>query len=336
MGIRYDLLVVTHHSSKSLDACLRAVSKLAPPPAEVLIVDNASKDDSREITRDLGFPLLEMDMNTGFTGGMNIGLKRTGSPWILVLNPDCALRPDFVARLEEGVHRVEDPDVVGSATGLLMRSEDADLGPSDIVDSAGMIVTPSGRHFDRGAGERLRDDFLRSAWVFGGTGAATLYRREALEDVAYPDGSVFAPNFFAYREDAELAWRLQWRGWNCLYEPSARGVHGRMLRPEMGRKQESMINRLSVRNRFFLRLHCADIGWHIRCFPDWLIRDLLVVGACLSIEWASLPGLGEVVRGLPEAIRRRRWVLGRRKVSSRQMARWFRRPRGWTEEIVSP
>jgi GT2 family glycosyltransferase len=161
--------------------------------------------------------------------------------------------------------------------------------------------------------------------VFGGTGAATLYRRDALTDIAYADGQVFAESFFAYREDAELAWRLQWRGWRCLYVPDAAASHGRGFQPEGGRQGHDDVNRWSVRNRFLLRLHCADLGWHLRCFPWWKLRDLLVIGACLTIERSSLPGLVDVWRGRTDALERRRWVLSRRTVSSRRLSRWFRR-----------
>jgi GT2 family glycosyltransferase len=193
-------------------------------------------------------------------------------------------------------------------------------------------VTSSGRHFDRGAGATSGDAFDRKAWVFGGTGAAALYRRQALDDVAYPESEFFAETFFAYREDAELAWRLQLRDWRCLYAPEAEASHRRGFRPEEGRRGHRDINRFSVRNRFLLRAHCADAGWHLRCLPWWLGRDLLVVGACLTVERESLPGLTDAWRLRGDALRKRRWVLGRRTVSGRRLARWFRK-QGWVEEV---
>jgi hypothetical protein len=197
-----------------------------------------------------------------------------------------------------------------------------------------MVVSPSGRHLDRGAGEPDDGRYARQALVFGGTGAALLLRRCAIDDVSYPGAELLAESFFAYREDAELAWRLQWRGWHCLYVPDAVAVHQRHLRPEAGRgssraedagaRSSASINALSVRNRFLLRFHCADLGWHLRCLPWWLLRDLLVVVACLTIERRSLPALAEVWTGRRDALARRRHVLGRARVRSRQVSRWFR------------
>ena len=126
-----------------------------------------------------------------------------------------------------------------------------------------MVVSTAGRHHDRGSGAALSDGLERPAWVFGASGAAALYRRAALEDVAYPGGEVFDERFFAYREDADLAWRLQRRGWRCLYWPAARAFHARGLKPEAHRAGTALINRLSVRNRFLLRWANADWRWRL-------------------------------------------------------------------------
>jgi GT2 family glycosyltransferase len=331
----YAVIVVTHDHAGTLPACLDAVAALDPPPAEIVVVDNASSDGSAELSRartKTGFCLIRESTNTGFAAAVNRGFAETSSPWILLLNPDCAPRLDFVGELLSAVDRRPEADAVASVTGRLIRAADAALNSSDTLDAAGMIVTSEGRHFDRGAGEPDDGRYSKPAWIFGGTGAATLYRRTALEDVAYPDCQIFAESFFAYREDAELAWRLQWRGWRCLYAPEAIAVHGRGFQPEAGRRGHETVNRLSVRNRFLLRIHCADWGWHLRCFPWWKIRDLMVIGGCLTIERSSLPGLFDVWRKRADAMNRRRWVMSRRRVRSRQISRWFRK-RNQVEEL---
>jgi len=331
----YAVIVVSHDHSETLPACLDAVAALDPPPAEIVAVDNASIDGSAEIAAercDTGFRLIRKTSNTGFAAAINHGLAETSAPWILLLNPDCAPQSNFVARMFAEADQRPEVDEIGSITGRLIRATDASLRPSNILDAAGMVVDASGRHFDRGAGEPDDGRYRQLAWVFGGTGAATLFRRSALDDVAYPDGQVLAESFFAYREDAELAWRLQWRGWRCLYAPDAIAAHGRGFQPEGGRRGHETVNRWSVRNRFLLRIHCSDWGWHLRCFPWWKIRDLMVIGACLTVERSSLPALAEVWRGRADALARRRWVLSRRRVSSRRIGRWFRR-RSQVEEL---
>jgi len=331
----YAVIVVSHNHAGTLPACLEAVTALDPQPDEIVVVDNASADGSADVVAarsTSNLRLIRESQNTGFAAAVNRGLAATSAPWVLLVNPDCAPRPDFVAAMFSTAVARPESDQIGSITGKMIRAEDASLTAGRLLDAAGMVVTSSGRHFDRGAGEPDDGRYSLPAWVFGGTGAATLFRRSALTDIAYPDGQILAESFFAYREDAELAWRLQWRGWRCLYAPDAIAVHGRGFQPEGGRRGHTLINRLSVRNRFLLRIHCADLGWHLSCFPWWKLRDLMVIGACLTVELSSLPALGEVVTGWADAFQRRRFVLSRRRVPSRHISRWFRR-RGWVEEL---
>ncbi len=329
----YAVVIVSFNHAETLDACLAAVLRLQPLPARIIVIDNASTDASASIAKARGVEVIRQDQNIGFAAAVNRGLEMTTEPWFLLLNPDCAPAPVFVAELMLALVDRPEQDQVGALTGLLMRAEDTTLLPGKIVDAAGMVVTASGRHFDRGAGVEFTEDLGGAAWVFGATGAATLYRRSALDDVAFDDSQVFAETFFAYREDAELAWRLQLRGWRCLYVGSALAAHRRGFQPERGRGGHEVINYHSVKNRFLLRWHCADISWHLRCFPMWLIRDILVVAACLTIERSSLPAL-KALWGLRfDASRRRQWVLSRRTVDSQQIGRWFRKR--WRVQEIS-
>ncbi len=332
----YALVIVSFNHADTLPACLQAVAALDPAPERVIVIDNASQDGSAEVAaaHAPGPPVSVVceDRNTGFAAAANRGIRSTDTPWVLLLNPDCAPRSDMVRELFAGLAACSDPNRIAVLTPRLMRSAGPDLAPTAVLDAAGMMVTGSGRHFDRGAGTTDDRACNRPAWVFGGTGAAAFYRRQALDDAAYPESEYFAETFFAYREDAELAWRLQLRDWRCLYVPDATASHRRGFRPEEGRRGHRDINRYSVRNRFLLRAHCADAGWHLRCLPWWLGRDLLVVGACLTVERQSLPGLVDAWRLRGDALEKRRWVLGRRTVSGRRMARWFRK-QGWVEEV---
>lgn len=332
----YDVVIVTHNHASTLRACLRAVAGLTSVPKGIIIVDNASQDDSVAIARsaltDAQSLVIGSSTNEGFAAGMNRGIAASTADWVLLLNPDCALEHTFIERLFAAIRSQGNEAEIGAATGLLMRADGPELKAGRTVDSAGMIMTPGGRHLDRGAGSQLMPAHHRPAWVFGGTGAATLYRKAALADVCYPDGQIFAESFFAYREDAELAWRLQWRGWRCLYWPEATGAHQRGFRPESGRRGHEAINLHSVRNRFLLRLHCADMSWHLWRFPWWAVRDLLVVAACLTVERSSRTGLRQAWTLRREALSRRRHVMDTARTSSRQMRRWFRIGE-WVEEI---
>lgn len=319
-----DVVIVTRNHAQTLASTLAGLELQGDALGRVALVDNASVDGSVSLARRwsprLPLEVIEHPVNRGFSAAANDGLRTGSSPWVLSLNPDCRLEGGFLRAL---IGQAEERGA-GHASGLLLRGLGPELASSAVVDSAGMVVSPAGRHYDRGAGRPLQDDWLRPAWVFGATGACSLYRREALADVAYHPDEVFDEGFFAYREDADLAWRLQRRGWRCLYWPAARAAHQRGLRPEAHRRGSLEINRLSVRNRFLLRWSNADDAWLRSCFPHWWLRDLLVVTACLTVERSSWGGVREAWRMRPAQRRRGAENARRARVPAREVNAWFR------------
>lgn len=318
------VFVITHNHGATLAAALEGLCQQGELVAKVVLVDNHSKDQSLAVARGfekrLPLSILALSENSGFSRAANLAITQLPTPWILSLNPDCRLLPGFLSQLLDAVASQEE---VGSACGLLLRGDGPSLSPTNIVDSAGMVVSAFGRHHDRGAGKALRPAWNEPAWVFGATGACAFYRREALQDVAYPGGEVFDEGFFAYREDADVAWRLQRRGWRCLYWPSARAVHGRGLKPEKGRSTQNEINMHSVKNRFLLRLSNADWRWHLGCFPFWLWRDLVVVAACLTVERSSLPAFALLQKLWAQYLQRGRENAARARVATWRLLPWF-------------
>lgn len=317
-----DVVIVAHNHAATLAATLHGLASQSRAPSRVVVVDNASSDGSQALLVSSGLTDLDVvawDVNRGFAAGANEGIRRCCAPWVLSLNPDCRLAPDFLATLVPAAARHER---LGAASGLLLRGAGGDLVATDVVDSAGMVASAAGRHLDRAAGRIGPRGLDEPAWVFGATGAAALLRRAALDDVAYAGGEVFDEGFFAYREDADLAWRLQRRGWSCLYWPKAVGWHGRGLRPEHARRGTPAVNRLGVRNRFLLLWSNADWRWRLACFPWWALRHLLVVAACASVERSSLGGLREAWIMRQAQRQRGRENAARATVSGWGLASW--------------
>jgi len=319
-----DAIVVAHNHARTLRSTITSLVGQTVRPTRIVVVDNGSADGSvgviEDLARTIPLELYRFHENRGFAAAANEALRHTRAEWVLALNPDCRLAPDFLAQL---VAAASARERVGAATGLLLRGEGEALSATERVDSAGMVVTASGRHLDRASGRGMRAPLSRPALVFGASGAAALYRREAVDDVAYPAGEVFDEGFFSYREDADLAWRLQRRGWQCLYWPPARAWHERGLKPEHRRSATPEINRHSVRNRFLLRWSNADWQWLAACFPWWLVRDLVVALACLTVERSSLPGLQEAWALRRQQRGRGRANASRALVSGWRVARWF-------------
>jgi len=286
---------------------------------EVLVIDNASRDSSREAAERAGARVLALPTNVGFAAAMNAGIDATSGRYVLALNPDCRLEPDFAAVLAA---RLDSRPDVGSASGRLLRAQGRELSATSLLDSAGIVFTASGRHFDRGSGETAAGRFETEEEIAGASGAAGFYRRTALEEARISTGC-FDADFFLYREDADLAWRLASLGWKCLYVPTALAAHRRRNLPERRRSMTPLVNLHSVKNRFLLRINNQTAGEALRTCVPTLARDLVVVVACLTVERTSLPAFGWLWRN-----RKRLWAKRREIQAGRIQAKERRRSGG--------
>jgi GT2 family glycosyltransferase len=297
------IIVVSKDDAADLPASLGSAVAQRGAVCETLLVDNASTDGSRETPGAFAgaVRLLAMPENVGFAAAMNAGIAASTGRYVLALNPDCRLEPDFAAVLAERLDAADAADV-GSASGRLLRAEGDGLSPTGILDSTGIHFTASGRHFDRGAGESAAGRYEVEEEIAGASGAAGFYRREALETARISTG-YFDADFFLYREDADLAWRLHNLGWRCLYVPSAVAYHRRRSLPERRRQMTALANMHSVKNRFLLRINNQSGGEFAKTLVPTTARDVVVVGACLTIERSSLPAFGWLWRN-----RKRLWA----------------------------
>jgi len=165
--------------------------------------------------------------------------------------------------------------------------------------------------------------FLRVEYVFGATAAAALYRREMIDDISV-QGEFFDPDFFVYREDADVAWRAQLMGWRCLYTPHARGYHVRSVLPGNRRALPALINMHSVKNRFLMRFKNMTSDLYRRNWLSITARDIVVVCCCLIREQTSLKAFWYLARNWKRVIAKRRLIMQRRRVDDNYMAMWFR------------
>jgi len=289
---------------------------------EVVVVDNASTDDTRAILRTFRrrIRVIHCDRNLGFAEGQNRAIRATAAEWVLTLNPDVLMRPGFVCALVEA--GMADPEV-GCVCGKLL-SIGPGFKPLDQlrIDSTGIYFTPAMRHFDRGWCEPERSAYDRLEYVFGASAAAALYRRAMIDDVAVED-EFFDPDFFFYREDADVAWRALLMGWRTLYTPAAVAFHVRTVTSANRRALPAAINMHSVKNRFLMRIKNVTAGLYQRYWLPMTLRDLMVVGGSLVWEPTSAVAFWHVAWCLPRALRRRRAIMSRRRVSDQELARWF-------------
>jgi GT2 family glycosyltransferase len=316
------VLITTFNSSRYLERCLDSIKTQTYAPLEIVIVDNASSDATCEILeRHAGLAkVVYNDKNTGFAAAQNQAIRAATGQWLLSLNPDVVLGASFIQHM---VQAGELDARVGTVSGKLLRwHPGADKEFSTTIDSTGIYFTRSLRHLDRGAEESDHGQYERVEYVFGATGAAALYRRQMVEDVSI-EGEFFDEQFFAYREDADLAWRAQLMGWRCLYTPKAVAWHVRRVTPERRRELPTEINWHSVKNRFLMRV--KNISWplYLRLVVPITFRDAQVIAYCLVVDRRLASALVSAWIARHQLLRKRALIQSHRIITDDELRTWF-------------
>ncbi|MCB0345564.1 MAG: glycosyltransferase [Bdellovibrionales bacterium] len=325
--------VVSYNSEETIAACAERLLQSTGFEKNCLkfeITDNASSDETPQILRSLPDDQIELfllDENSGFCRAHNEAYQRAiefHADYLALVNPDVGVRPDTLLKLVECLEA--DPSAA-AVTPKLLRA-DSELSPiaPQTIDAAGMYLTSSFRHFDRGSSENDRGQFEEPQYVYGATGALLVLRMSAIRDflVADAESQILDERFFAYREDADLAWRINISGWRCRYEPLASAQHVRRVTHDRRAQLSNTINSLGVRNRFLLQF--GNFTW-ADCWsstPATLVRNLLVTGAAVSIERTSFPALREAFAKFSEMTARCRLQEKNRKAARGAMSYWFR------------
>jgi len=305
--------IVTFNSARDIRACLQSLQQQTFSGFRIHVLDNASSDDTVDLVRSYDVDLLQSRSNVGFAKAHNDLIRSFPAEYVLILNPDAILRPGFLSRIVSALEARPD---AASATGKLLRMD------GKTIDSTGIVMLRNQRHLDRGAGEPDLGQYDQCEDVFGPSGAAALYRMEALRDVCF-DGQYFDEDFFAYREDADLAWRCRLMGWNSIYVPSAVALHARRVTPERRAHLPALINYHSVKNRFLLRMNNMTGGLYRRDFWRITLRDAAVLGYVATREWTSIGAPLYVLRHFPRLWKKRRLIQSRRRIDGPELHRWF-------------
>lgn len=310
------VIIVTWNSAPFLRRCLAALASQSYPNLELIHIDNASADDSVTVVRELAPNARQIinDANLGFSAAVNQGVRVARGEFVLLLNPDAFLEPDYVGKLAAAL-----TGTLGMATGKLLKAD------TNLIDSKGIRMTRAGRHFDidQGVPDSRQPADDTPIEVFGVSGAAAMYSMSFIRDVTI-GGEFLDEDFFTFREDADVAWRGRLLGWRAIYVPDAVAHHVRTVTPEKRRSLSAITNMHGVKNRFLLRLKSEGLYLAIRNAPFELTRDLIAIVATLTIERSSLPALRWLWKNRRRIMEKRRAIQSRRCVSDRQLAGWFR------------
>ncbi len=342
MDSKLSIILVGYNSKALLKHCLKGVDSQTEKNIETIFIDNNSQDGSASYVKKnfKWVKVVENKENLGYAGATNQGIKMSQAKYVMVLNPDLILTPNYSKTI---IHKLEKNKKIGAITGKVLKYDFEKEKPTTQIDTAGLYCYRNRRVIDRGQGLEDKGQYDQEEEVFGVSGAVPIYRREALEDVKLPNYSghstldeayeYFDEEFFMYKEDIDLSWRLRLRGWKCVYYPKVICYHGRgtgVLKRfthwevYKGRKHLNKFQKYyAYKNQRLMQVKNEMFGNLWRDFFPILFKEILILGYIVIREPYLLKALGHFFIQLPPALKKRRLIMRRKKVSAKQMSKWL-------------
>jgi GT2 family glycosyltransferase len=233
------VIILNYNGMSLIERCLGSVLNSNYHNFEVLFVDNASSDNSVDFTKrkfenDTRLKIIQCRENFGFAQGNNIGVGQAKGKYLVFLNTDTEVNPDWMREL---VAIMENDLTLGAAQSKLLR-----MNAPKIFDSAGDIMDYYGGAFSRGHGESDDGQYDVVSDIFSARGAAFIIKRDIFETLG-----MFDTKFVSFLEDVDLSWRIWLNGYRIVFVPKSIVFH--LGGATLNKLPKSLVVRSAVHSR---------------------------------------------------------------------------------------
>ena len=369
--------IINYNDRKLIFKAIGSAVFLDYPNLDIIITDNNSTDGTREeignrldewrkkrnaiagrymhLKTENNIRYIKNNGNYGFGKPHNEAIRLAKGEFVLLLNSDAILSPDY---LKNALEPFRD-EKVGAVQGKLLRYDfdrnelyKSKGDPSlNLIDTTGLMMLKNRRIICIGQGEADKGQFEKENEIFGVDGAVPIYRREALEDVKLPiisqkstkskvhdvdneDYEYFDEDFFMYKEDVDLAWRLRLYGWKAFYEPKAVAYHGRGSGDSMATDYISIIRerrKINARAKYLSFKHQRLMQikndmpslLFTKHLPAFIIKEIGAWIYMAIFERFTFQVLRDFAGAVPKFIEKRKIVMARKRIGAREMEKWF-------------
>ena len=306
---RVGIVIVNYNSGPHLARCLASLAGQRFHDFTVIVVDNASSDDSARACEAMpaGWQLVKLAYNAGFATANNRAIALLETPWVATLNPDAIAEPDWLQQLMQGIERYPDAAAFGSLQLAVFRP--------DRLDGAGDAYHASGVYWRGGFNKPIARQ-AGEGEVFSVCAAAALYNREILQELGG-----FDDDFFCYGEDVDVGFRLRLAGHRSIQLANAvvRHVGGACV----GERSAFAVFH-GHRNRvwLFVKNMPARLFWPLLLAHLASCLILLLMDVRRGQARAGLAALAAAAKGLPGAWRKRAPIQRSRRGDPRPLLVW--------------
>lgn len=243
------VIIINWNGVGHLKKCLPSLIKQNYKNFELILVDNASKDDSVVFVKKI-FPAAKIIINPknlGFSEANNVGYRVAKGDYVLFLNNDTEVTTNFLTEL---ITNIRDDKSIGGAQSKILFME-----KRTTLDSVGAFLTYSGFLYHYGAIKKDSRKYGHKIFLYSAKGACMIFKRSVLKRIEV-EGNIFDPKYFAYFEETDLCHRVWLAGYKIMYIPSSVIYH------KVGGTSTKMVNSFiqfhSFKNR--IRSHIKNLG----------------------------------------------------------------------------
>lgn len=331
------IIVVNWNGREHLADCLDSLAEQTYRDFEVILVDNGSHDDSVPFVQDRysWVKVVSLPSNIGFASGNNRGLEHASGAYIVTLNNDTRACPDWLERL---VRAAEAHPRAGMVGCRICSFKDPEL-----IDSVGMGFCRDG--MSRGMNRNRRWSELRMSEIeeiLLPSACAALYRRAMIDEIGF-----FDDDFFAYAEDSDLGLRGRLAGWQAIL--ASRAVVYHKYSQSSGSLSAFKVY-LVERNHYWVAMKNFSPGGLMALPWFTLLRYLEQVRTVLlgrgsgsefrgsdsqaALIRALVKAVCDGLRGMPRMLRKRRHVMGTRRLTWQEYSELLRTHRITFKELL--
>lgn len=303
------IIIVNYNGKHHLEKCLKSLSDIDYKNYEIILVDNNSTDESLDFVKRTypSIKIIQLEKNFGFAEPNNIGAKKANGEFLLFLNNDTFVEPNFISEL---VQVINSDSKIAICQSYLLK-------PNKEIDSSGDFVDTLGRAYS----SRKKVSEIRE--ILSARGAAMLVRKDSFFDLGG-----FDKNFFASFEDVDIGWRAWLWGYRVVLAPNSIVYHvgGQTIKKisdevRIHGIKNTLILRL-VNFEFFLSLKSIIklffVGFMRKTFGVKVISDP-EEGPPLPSYGATFSGVSWILKNLSYVRKKRKLVNKRRVCSTKEL-----------------
>jgi GT2 family glycosyltransferase len=282
MQKKVTIIIPNYNGLKFMEPCFKALRAQSDQNFELLVVDNGSTDGSVKWLEDHQIPSIFLEENTGFSGAVNIGIRESVTPYVILLNNDTEPQPDYVKEMVKAIER--SPKIFSVSSKMIQ------LYHKDLMDDAGDMYSVLGWAYQRGVGQKS-SGYNKACRVFSACAGAAIYRRDVFDKIGG-----FDEDHFAYLEDIDVGYRAKIFGYKNWYCPKA--VVYQVGSGTSGSKYNSFKVKLAARNNLYLNYKNMPLLQ--------LILNFLPILAGMAVKYMFFRRIGfasDYIEGVKEGLK---------------------------------